>query len=213
VHLCLAGGGTPRRAYELLAARDDVPWAALRVYLGDERLVPPDDAASNARLVRETLGRPGRLPAAALHVMLDAAPPDAAAPAGVVERFADEAARAYERVLPARLDVLVLGVGADGHTASLFPHAPVLAERERRVVPARAPTAPHARLTITPPVIAAARRVLVLASGAGKAQAVAAALEGAADPRACPAQLARGGTWLLDRAAAARLGGVDILPP
>jgi 6-phosphogluconolactonase len=81
------------------------------------------------------------------------------------------------------------------------------------VVPARAPVAPHERWTITPPVIEAARRVLVLVTGADKARAVQAALQGPPDARACPAQLARRGTWILDRAAAARLRGVDMLPP
>jgi 6-phosphogluconolactonase len=117
----------------------------------------------------------------------------------------EEAADRYAAVLPEALDVLVLGVGADGHTASLFPGSPALRERTRRVVPARAPKPPEGRLTITPPVIAAARRFLVLATGSDKAEAVARALKGGGTPDQTPARLARDGVWFLDRAAATLL--------
>jgi 6-phosphogluconolactonase/glucosamine-6-phosphate isomerase/deaminase len=119
----------------------------------------------------------------------------------------DAAARDYERLLPERLDLLLLGMGADGHTASLFPLSPVLDEQRRRVVPATAPVPPRERLTITPPVIAAARRVAVLVAGADKAATVARVLRGPARPRELPAQLALGGFWFLDDAAAAELPG------
>jgi 6-phosphogluconolactonase len=215
----LAGGSTPRRCYEHLASRADLPWERVRVWMGDERQVPEGSPDRNVRLVHETLVAAGRVPAAAVATIdvLAGAGPDGAGPggAGALGRSdaAEAAARAYERRLPSCVDVLLLGVGADGHTASLFPGSPVLAERSRRVVPARAPVAPHERWTITPPVIEAARRVLVLVTGADKARAVQAALQGPPDARACPAQLARRGTWILDRAAAARLRGVDMLPP
>ncbi|HEU4643840.1 MAG TPA: 6-phosphogluconolactonase [Gemmatimonadaceae bacterium] len=190
--IALAGGTTPAAAYARLA-RAAVPWSAVRVYFGDERAVPPDDPASNYHMARETLLRHVPIPRTGIHRM-EAESEDP-----------DEAARRYEAVLPDRLDLLLLGVGADGHTASLFPGAPALEETHRHVVPADSPAPPVRRLTITPPVIAAARRVAVLVAGAAKAMAVARALEGALDPREVPAQLARGGTWLLDAEAASLL--------
>lgn len=117
----------------------------------------------------------------------------------------EAAAREYERLLPDALDVLLLGMGPDGHTASLFPGSPALDERERRVVPAASPVPPVPRLTITPPVIGRARRVAVLVVGADKAPMVARALEGPLVPRALPVQLAAGAHWFLDEAAAAAL--------
>ncbi|MHC5210880.1 MAG: 6-phosphogluconolactonase [Planctomycetota bacterium] len=205
-HLMLAGGSTPRRCYELLATRPELPWNRVQVWMGDERRVPPDDPQRNVRLIEETLVAAGCLKPRAVHTIGKEA--DAHG-----EAQAEHAARAYERLLPSRVDVLLLGVGADGHTASLFPDSPALTERSRRIVPARAPMAPHDRWTITPPVIEAARHVLVLATGADKTRAVAAALQDPPDVCACPAQLARRGTWILDRAAAARLHGIDMLPP
>jgi 6-phosphogluconolactonase len=115
------------------------------------------------------------------------------------------AAREYESVLPPSLDVILLGLGADGHTASLFPGAPQLRERERRVVPSSSPLPPVGRLTITPPVIAAAHHVAVIAAGRSKSMIVARALEGSFEPYALPVQLALRGSWILDREAASRL--------
>ena len=114
----------------------------------------------------------------------------------------DSAALRYAAQLPAALDVLVLGVGDDGHTASLFPGSPALQERTRRVVPATSPKPPTRRLTLTPPVIAAARRLVVLAAGPDKAEAVARALSGSVNANDVPATLARDGVWFLDGAAA-----------
>lgn len=191
--LALAGGSTPRAAYRRLAAEPDLPWPRIRIYFGDERRVPPGHAESNYRMAREALLSHLPTRPAAVHPMDgDAADPEAAA-------------TAYAALLPDALDLLILGIGEDGHTASLFPGAPALREERRRVVPAVAPVEPRERLTITPPVIRAARRVVVLARGAGKAEAVARALEGPRDPAACPAQLARQGVWVLDLEAASAL--------
>ena len=204
VSVALAGGRTPRAAYVLLARDRRVPWERLDVFLGDERCVPPSSEQSNLRMVREALAE--RLRPEAIHPPWppagDPEPTPAESPA---PEALERAARAYATQLPERLDLLLLGVGADGHVASLFPGSPALGETERRVVPARAPVAPHERLTITPPVIAAARRLLVLVSGADKAEAVARALARTAGPDAPPARLARRATWLLDRASAAKL--------
>ncbi|HEX9188066.1 MAG TPA: 6-phosphogluconolactonase [Vicinamibacteria bacterium] len=194
--VALAGGSTPRATYEVLAASAlarALPWPAIAWYFGDERAVPPDDPESNYRAAAESLfaGRPEMLER--VHRM----PADAALP--------ELAAKEYGRLLPDPLDVLLLGMGEDGHTASLFPGAPALGERAERAVAATGPKAPYRRMTITPPVIERARDVLVLASGAGKAETLARALEGPVDVSALPVQLALRGTWIVDAAAAGRL--------
>jgi 6-phosphogluconolactonase len=196
--LALSGGHTPRAIYEHLADRYvDVPWALLDVYFGDERRVPPDDPESNYRMAYESLL--GRVPIAPSQVhRMEGEREDAAA-----------AASAYESILPPSLDVLLLGVGVDGHTASLFPGAAQLQERERRVLPSTSPVPPSGRLTITPPVIAAASSIAVIGAGLQKAPAVARALEGDFDPLVLPVQLALRGSWFVDRAAASRLRGVQ----
>lgn len=197
----LAGGRTPRMAYALLARRHDVDWRAVHLHTGDERCVPPDHEASNGALLHACFVIGGAVPAAHLHRMFPPPGEQAAGGEGLAEQQR-RAARAAEAALPERADVLLLGLGADGHVASLFPGESALDVTARRVTAARAPVAPHARLTITPPVIAAARRLLVLVSGYEKAEAVFEALHGSRHPRAAPGQLARHGTWLLDREAA-----------
>lgn len=193
VSVALAGGSTPRPAYGCLAVEPDLPWERIRIFFGDERQVPPDHPDSNYRMVEEALLSRLVVPPAAVHRM-EGEDPDAEA-----------AAERYAALLPDALDLLILGIGSDGHTASLFPGSPALAERARRVVTSTAPAQPRHRLTITPPVIRAARRIVVLASGAGKAQAVRRALAEPGEPARCPARLARRGTWVLDREAARRL--------
>ncbi len=188
--IALAGGSTPRAAYERLATRP-LPWAKVDVFFGDERAVPPDHPDSNFRMAREALLDRVPIPTDRIHRM-------------EAERRDREAAAAeYAARLPERLDLLLLGVGEDGHTASLFPGSDAVEERARKVVAVEGPKPPRQRLTITPVVIGAARTVLVLATGPDKAPAVARALHGPRDPVACPAQLARSGTWILDHAAAA----------
>jgi len=195
--LALAGGSTPRQAYQRLPTLPMVPWAQVEVFFGDERAVSPESPDSNFRMAQETFLSQVPIPEAKIHRM----------PA---ERDdLNTAAREYEALLPASLDVLLLGIGPDGHTASLFPHAPALQERQHRVVRVVGGEPLVQRLTITPPVIQQAARTLVLATGAEKADAVARALEGPEDVEAVPAQLARGGTWILDRAAARSLRGAE----
>ena len=193
VSLALSGGKGPRPIYQALARTPDIPWNRVEIYFADERAVPPDDRESNYRLVRESLLNLLPLTPAGVHRM-----------EGEQEDLA-RAASAYERLLPAQLDVLVLGIGADGHTASLFPHHPAMSEERRRVLGVQGPTPPRWRITITPPVIRAARTRLLLAAGESKAQAVARACHGPYDPRDCPAQLARDGVWIVDKPAASRL--------
>ncbi len=191
--LCLAGGRTPEPVYRQLASGRGIDWSKVDVYFGDERGVPPDHPDSNYRMVCATLLT--RVPSLAGRIhRMEAERPDR-----------DAAARDYERLLPPRLDVLVLGMGADGHTASLFPGSAALDERRRRVVAVLGNKLPAERLTITPPVIEEARVVAVIATGEDKAPAVARAIEGPLTPNAVPVQLARRGTWFLDLAAAALL--------
>jgi 6-phosphogluconolactonase len=196
--LCLAGGRTPEPVYRRLALATEVDWTRVSVYFNDERAVPPDHPESNYRMVRAALLSRVPIPAPSVHRM----------EAERADR--DAAAREYERALPAALDVLVLGVGPDGHTASLFPGSGALDERRRLVLPVDGPKPPAERLTITPPVIEAARSVAVIAAGADKAAMVARALEGPPAAKAVPAQLARRGAWFLDRAAAARLTAREV---
>ncbi len=199
-HLALAGGTTPRPVYRALARSPRLQaadWSRVHVYFGDERCVPPADGDSNFGMARATL--------------LDRVP----VPPEQVHRMRGEdpdrrrAARAYEAALPERLDLLILGVGPDGHTASLFPGGAALSETTRLVLPADAPFEPRARLTVTPPVIETARRVLVLVRGASKAVAVRAALAPQGDVAETPARLARRGIWIVDAAAASGLAGGD----
>jgi 6-phosphogluconolactonase len=193
VTVALAGGNTPRAMHESLACSSGVPWLAVHVFFGDERAVPPEHADSNYRMAKESLLDRVPIPPSQVHRM-QAEHPDREA-----------AARAYEALLPDSIDALVLGIGEDGHTASLFPGSAALRESERRVLPVVGPKPPPERLTITPPVILAARHRIVLASGAGKADAVARALDGPWDPDATPIQLASRGVWFLDPPAAAKL--------
>jgi len=193
--LALAGGSTPRGAYEELAKISGIDWTRVSVYFGDERAVPSTHPDSNFRMAEAALFSRVLLPANNIHRV----------PAELDDREA--IARAYEALLPERISVMVLGVGEDGHTASLFPGSPALAERVRRFLPVIGPKPPPERFSITPPVIAAARQIIVLATGSGKADAVARALSGPLDIEHTPSALARGGLWLLDAAAAAKLSG------
>ncbi|HEX2450183.1 MAG TPA: 6-phosphogluconolactonase [Gemmatimonadales bacterium] len=191
--LGLAGGRTPEPVYRQLAEESSIDWNRVDVFFSDERAVPPDDPESNFRMVSQALLT--RVPIRADHIhRMEAERTDREA-----------AARAYERSLPLRLDILILGMGRDGHTASLYPGSAALDERHRLVVPVVGPTPPAERLSITPPVIEAARTLAVIATGEDKAVMVARALEGPVVAKAVPAQLARGGFWFLDQAAAQRL--------
>ena len=191
--LCLAGGRTPEPVYRALASAPGIDWSRVDVFFGDERTVPPDHPDSNYIMVNRVLLSRVPVPASQVHRMQ-------------AERSDREAAaREYEGSLPSQLDILVLGMGPDGHTASLFPGSAALDERQRLVVPVIGAKPPPERLTITPPVIEAARRVAVMATGQDKAAMVARAIEGPLAPKDVPVQLARRGSWFLDQAAAGQL--------
>jgi 6-phosphogluconolactonase len=176
-----------------LAQTHRLSWDRVEIFFGDERAVPPGDPQSNYRMARESLLDAVPIPSRQVHRM----------PAERPDR--DAAAAEYAAQLPARLDLIILGIGADGHTASLFPGSAALEERARKVMAVEGPRAPRRRLTVTPPVITSAVNKIVLAGGSEKAGAVARALEGPDDPDACPAQLARDGIWIVDSAAASGL--------
>ena len=200
--VALAGGSTPKATYEVLA-RDhagDVDWPNVHVFFGDERTVPPDHEDSNYRMAREALL--DHVPVGSVHRMRGELPPD-------------EAAASYEGELivffgevPPVLDLVMLGIGEDGHTASLFPETPALGVTDRLAVANPVPKLDTTRLTLTVPVLNAAREVRFLVAGAGKAETLAEILEGDADPREYPAKLVRppgGPIWMVDHAAASAL--------
>jgi 6-phosphogluconolactonase len=185
--LALSGGSTPGPIYRELAKRD-VPWALVDFYFVDERCVPPDHPESNYLLAAETLFKPLGVQPHQVYRMQGERP----------DR--DGAARDYELLLPPVLDVAVLGMGEDGHTASLFPWAASLEERERRVLAVVGAKPPHWRLTLTLPALNAARHVLGVASGAGKREVVRRLRAG----EDIPATRVVHAQWMLDRAAAGR---------
>ena len=183
-HLMLAGGGTPMPIYEQLAKAQDIPWSRIVIYFGDERCVPPMTPENNAYMAISQLFPEGVPNGVTVHRMCGEDEPD-------------KAAQAYESILPPQIDILLLGMGGDGHTASIFPGSAALDEECRRVMPVIGNKPPLQRLTITPPVIRAARHLLVLARGEEKADAVRWALQDGS----VPASLAKAGDWLLDTGA------------
>jgi 6-phosphogluconolactonase len=195
LEIALTGGSTPRRAYEL-AAQHEQDWSRAGAWWGDERCVPPDDDRSNYGMAREAL--------------LDRVsnPPRVHRIRGELDPV--EAAAEYERELgETPLDLVLLGLGPDGHVASLFPGAPTLQERERRAVAAEAQHEPFVpRVTLTLPVLCSGRSVLFLVTGAGKAEAARAAFLEEPSERT-PGSLVRASTGgsvaILDRAAASAL--------
>ncbi len=200
--LALSGGTTPGALYRLLAEepyRSQIPWRQGHVFWSDERCVPPDDPGSNYRLAHETLLAHVPVPPDNVHrIQGELAPPTAA------RAYERELRRFFGRPQP-RFDLLLLGLGADGHTASLFPDSPALAETRRLVVATTAVYGdrPAVRVTLTLPALNAARHVLFLVSGVEKAPIVQ-ALVGGQVP--LPAQrihpTAGQLTWLFDAAAA-----------
>jgi 6-phosphogluconolactonase len=202
-HVALAGGSTPRRAYEL-AAQTDADLSAATLWLGDERLVPPDDERSNLRMVRKSLC--DRLPEERRPRLL----------AVDTALSHDAAAAAYESLLREtlgnhpRIDLALLGLGPDAHTASLFPGKPAVQETQRLVVgvPEAGMEPQVARVTLTLPLFNTAREVVFLIAGADKATAVRRAFGSPPDPSAPAAHVRPGAgtlTLMLDDAAAAEL--------
>jgi 6-phosphogluconolactonase len=208
--VALSGGETPRALYRMLARQQfsqKIPWRRVQFYWGDERCVPPDDAASNYGMAHDVLLKHVPLLEDNVHRVPGEEEPGVAALACEKELRALAALERPKSELPV-FDLVLLGLGGDGHTASLFPHSDALAAEERLAVATEAPDG-SPRVTVTYPVINAARRVWFLVSGAGKAGIVAEVLEGLRVPDAVPAQgvspVHGQLTWLLDEAAAAEL--------
>jgi 6-phosphogluconolactonase len=196
--VALSGGETPRPLYERLAASSELDWAAVDVFWADERSVPPTDPRSNYRSARETLLDRVPIPADRIHRIAGELDPLAAADAYEVE---------LRSVLGAggRFDLILLGMGADGHTASLFPRHQALTETERWIVPVHASAEPPWRVTMTLPLINAARHVLFLAAGAEKATAVRDLVDGKPLPAAMVRPRDGTVTFLVDEEAASLL--------
>lgn len=196
-NLALAGGSTPKALYQRLAAEAAaVDWARTRVFFGDERCVPPTHVDSNYRMARLALLDHVPVPAAQVHRMRG-------------EDAPEEAAAAYEGALARPLDLALLGLGADGHTASLFPGTQALAENDRSCVAVAVPSLGVTRLTLTFPMFLEARAVIFLVAGVEKARTLREVVEGELRPDALPAQriARRAGpvTILCDRGAATEL--------
>lgn len=206
--LVLSGGSTPRRSYELLATapwRDRIQWPNVHVFWGDERVVPVSDPRSNARMATEAFLDKVPIPESQVHPV-----------------YRDESARRmaedYEAILrrffdqrPPCFDLVLLGLGENGHTASLFPRTEVLGEHHHWVRDLFLPEQDMYRVTMTVPLLNLARRVAFLVAGEQKAQVLRDVLEGPYRPEILPAQLVHPVDghleWLVDAAAAARLNG------
>ena len=198
--LALSGGSTPAVAYGLLG-QEHLPWERVDVFLGDERWVDADDASSNARMLRQTLLHQAPGSHAAFHPV-----PTVSLPTPEDSAVAFQAAS--EKVCPGEppiFDLMVLGLGEDGHTASLFPgtEAPTVTDRWTTVGRGKG----LERITLTAPVLSASRQVIFLVSGAGKAQALARLLDPAESPQRTPAKLVTPRTEVLVLADEAALAG------
>jgi 6-phosphogluconolactonase len=208
--VALSGGSTPRALYRLLGQpplREAIDWPRVHLFWGDERFVPTDHPESNYRLAREAFIGRVPIPAGNIHhVPTEGGDPEVAAAQyeETVRRFFASS----EGEAP-RFDLVLLGLGADGHTASLFPESPALDEDRRLVVAAYVPKLGAWRLTLTPPALRGARHVVFLVSGSDKASVLREVLEGPYNPQRLPAQLVRPAkgelTWLVDEAAASLL--------
>jgi 6-phosphogluconolactonase len=211
--IAISGGSTPKAAFELLADpqqpwRNRMPWHALDLYWVDERCVPPDDAESNYRMTREALLTRVPLHPDRVHRILGELDPEAAA-----QRYEQELRSNFRLVAPEipRFDLVALGLGDDGHTASLFPQTQALHETTRLVAANHVPKLDSWRVTLTWPVINRARSVFFLAAGQQKSSVLREVLTGPQDTNRLPSQL----IWpcsgiltlILDKAAAA------LLPP
>ena len=213
--IALAGGATPRALYAELAQepyRSLVPWNALDFYWGDERAVAPSHPDSNYGMARETLLAHVRADRRRIHRIEGESEPAVAA------ADYETAIRSTFHLDPTdlpRFDLVLLGLGADGHTASLFPGTPALDERRALVTATCAPDLKTARITMTLPLLNAARRILFLVTGTGKADAVRLVLDSGASAGVPAARVQPGEgrvDWILDAAAARLLSGVADRP-
>ncbi|HWF10592.1 MAG TPA: 6-phosphogluconolactonase [Bryobacteraceae bacterium] len=200
--VAVSGGSTPRLMFQSMAKRA-FDWTAVEIFQVDERAVPPDHDLSNFRMMRETLLSRITIDEPRIHRMRGELPPAEAA-----REYTDDIRRVFrlgEKELPV-FDVIQRGMGPDGHTASLFPGEPLIADRAGIVAALHSEKMKQDRITLLPGVLERARHTLCLVSGNDKAAALREVLKGAADPMSFPSQIALGKSiWYVDKAAAARL--------
>lgn len=207
--LALSGGSTPAQLYRRLPGEPDFPWPQSELWLVDERCVEPDDARSNFRMIRELIVERVAIPAARVHPM--------PALASDGDRRYEGALRSALEASAGRLDFVLLGMGADAHTASLFPHSPALSERGRWVVFNDGPrvTPPRPRMTMTYPLLNAARSIALLVASRDKHAALSRVAASPPDPDrlpvsgVAPVHADAVLCWYLDRAAATGQSGAD----
>jgi 6-phosphogluconolactonase len=210
--IALSGGSTPARLHKRLGSeptvRDRLPWENIHFFWGDERHVPPDHAQSNYRMARDTLFAFAPVPGSNIH-RICTEEPDAVLAAEKYERELFAFFKLKQGQLP-RFDIIVLGMGPDGHTASLFPGTDALHETKRLVVANWVEKLQTHRITMTAPVLTKAALIIFLVSGREKAAVLKEVLEGEFRPELLPAQLIRPDNgkllWLVDQAAAGGLG-------
>lgn len=203
--MALSGGTTPRKTYELLGSEPyfkQINWTLVHIFWGDERCVPPESSDSNYHMAHEVFLSKIPIPAVQVHRMLASEPDRDAAS----QEYVEEMQRVFATDDIPSFDLIQLGMGPEGHTASLFPHQEALHEERRLVMPVSVPKPPPDRLTFTPPLLNAARNILFLVTGSDKADALHAVLEGPYQPDEYPAQIVRPPNgevvWMVDTAAA-----------
>ncbi len=187
-NLVLAGGSTPQRMHQLLAEiiKDEQFWKHTSVYFSDERWVAKNNPDNNYYQAKLSLLDKVPIPAEQVH------------PIPTELKDPNTAAERYSEIFPEHPDLIILGIGDDGHTASLFPHSPALDEREKGFIPAIAPYPPVQRITATIPTIISAKNILVLVSGAKKAEAIQKIFSGNGSIEETPARIALSGRWFID---------------
>ncbi len=205
-YIALSGGGTPKRLYQHLASdayQQQIDWQKVHIYFGDERSVSPEDPESNYRMAREAFLDKSTIPESQIHRMEGERADLAQAAADYAERLQ---ALPVSNGLP-QFDLILLGMGDDGHTASLFPGTAALTEKKKTVVAHTIPQMNTQRLTLTYPVINNAHQVMVLAAGANKASRLEEVLVSAPEGKYPIQGVKPKGilNWLLDQAAAAKL--------
>jgi 6-phosphogluconolactonase len=215
--IALSGGSTPKPVYERLATEEfakRVDWARVQIFWGDERCVPPDDPQSNYHMTRETLLDHVPIPVLNVHRIRGEQDPREAAEAYARELQAIFGAVAEKGGPPAEgFDLILLGMGDNGHTASLFPGLAAVLEQCKWVMAQYVEVVAAWRITLTPVFINAARNVTFLVSGTGKAERLHEVIEGPYQPEVLPAQVIKPKngrlTWLVDRPAAAQLKNAE----
>ncbi len=206
--IALSGGNTPRKTYGLLGSepyRSQIDWELVHIFWSDERCVPPDSPDSNYLMAYEELLSKISIPRHQIHRM----PADLPDRDVASQEYVDEMQRVFGTDDISDFDLIQLGMGPEGHTASLFPHQASLHETQRLVMPVSVPKPPPDRLTFTPPLLNAARNVLFLVTGSDKADALKAVIEGEYQPDEYPAQIVLPPNgeveWMVDSEAAKKL--------